>query len=189
MGKSLSVLKRRLETLTETLRGNGQCPSSRFRTTLLTSLILASVLLPTLGAQTAPPRTPPKSVDDIKVDSWNSLPLHGSDYRGVKSAPAPKRDLSGIWDATGDRVSGAPAGIQINGVNEHRSVLPGNSAPTRWPTRREKYPESLAIYTPRRSDAREPQADRTGSPSGSLRAGERSRQYLRPAGISAYGVF
>ena len=55
--------------------------------TLLISLILASVLLPTLDAQTAPPKTPPKSVDDIKTDSWNSLPLHGVDYqRGEVSA-------------------------------------------------------------------------------------------------------
>src|SRR5580692_11562276 len=104
-------------------------PKLSIWTTLLTAVVLASVLLPALGAQTAPPRTAPKSVDDIKVDSWNSLPLHGSDYRGVTSAPAPKRDLSGIWDATGDRVGGAPAGIQINGANEHRSVLPGNGTP------------------------------------------------------------
>jgi hypothetical protein len=115
--------------------------------TLLTAMILASVLLPTLGAQTALPRTSSKSVDDIKIDKWNSLPLHGSDYRGVTSAPAPKRDVSGIWDATGDRVGGAPAGIQINGVNEHRSVLPGNSAPTGGQPNERNIPNPLP-YTP-----------------------------------------
>src|SRR3954470_1936960 len=97
--------------------------------TSLVGLFLAFVSLSNLHAQNASPKTPPKSVDDIHVDKWNSLPLHGNDYRGVQSAPAPKRDLTGIWDATGDRVGGAPAGIQINGANEHRSVLVGNSAP------------------------------------------------------------
>ena len=58
---------------------------------------LTSVLSPIVGAQTAPP----KSVDDIKVDQWNSRPLRGREYTGVKSAPAPRRDLTGIWDATG----------------------------------------------------------------------------------------
>ena len=88
-------------------------------------LVLTSVLAPILGAQTAPPR----SVDDIKVDPWNSLPLRGRQYAGVKSAPAPRRNLSGIWDATGDRTDIPPPGIQINGAHEHRSVLPGDSRP------------------------------------------------------------
>src|SRR3954447_15422371 len=101
-------------------------PKLLISTRSVISLMLASVLLPNLSAQNQP-QTHPKSVDDIEVDTWNSLPLHGIDYRGVKSEPAPKRDLSGIWDATGDRVGGAPAGIQINGVNEHRSVLPRNN--------------------------------------------------------------
>ena len=60
-------------------------------------LVLTSVLLPTLGAQTVSPR----SVDEIEVDPWNSLPLRGRDYAGVESAPAPRRDLSGIWTPQG----------------------------------------------------------------------------------------
>jgi hypothetical protein len=95
----------------------------------LSWLILSFVFLPKVNAQTPPPKTPAKSVDEVKVDKWNSLPLHGSDYRAVQSAPAPKRDLTGIWDATGDRGNGPPPGIQINGANEHRSILTGNTAP------------------------------------------------------------
>jgi hypothetical protein len=106
-------------------------------------LVLASVLLPNLQAQTVPP----KSVDDIKVDKWNSLPLHGRDYAGVKSAPAPRRDLSGIWDATGDRGATPPPGIQINGANEHRSVLPGRNASPGGDPDEKKIPNPLP-YTP-----------------------------------------
>jgi hypothetical protein len=87
--------------------------------------LLTSVLLPIWGAQSVPPR----SVDDLKVDKWNSLPLRGRDYAGLKSAPAPRRDLSGIWDATGDRSNIPPPGIQINGAHEHPAVVPGNNAP------------------------------------------------------------
>jgi hypothetical protein len=53
-------------------------------------LVVTLVLPPTLGAQTASPR----SVDEIEVDPWNSLPVRGRDYEGVESAPAPRRDLS-----------------------------------------------------------------------------------------------
>jgi hypothetical protein len=116
-------------------------------TTLLASLFLVSRFVPNLDAQTAPSRTPPQSVDEIKVDAWNSLPLHGIDYRGVKPPPAPKRDLSGIWDATGDRVGGAPAGIQFTGVNEHRSILPRNGAPPGGAPDERNIPNPLP-YTP-----------------------------------------
>jgi hypothetical protein len=88
-------------------------------------LVVTLVLPPTLGAQTASPR----SVDEIEVDPWNSLPVRGRDYEGVESVPAPRRDLSGIWDATGDRTDSPPPGIQHNGAYEHRAVLPGNTRP------------------------------------------------------------
>jgi len=122
-------------------------PKALISTASPAALILVSVLLPFLAAQTAPPVTPPKSVDDIKTDPWNSLPLHGSDYRGLKSAPAPKRDLSGVWDATGDRGNGPPPGIQINGANEHRAVLPQNSAPQGGEPDEKNIPNPLP-YTP-----------------------------------------
>ena len=42
------------------------------------ALILASALPPILGAQTAPP----KSVDDIQIEKWNSVPLPGLPMQG-----------------------------------------------------------------------------------------------------------
>jgi hypothetical protein len=90
------------------------------------ALILGFVSLPIASAQTA---AAPKSVDDIKIEKWNSVPLPGRAYARLKSAPAPRRDLAGVWDATGDSTSGAPPGIQASGANEHPAVLPGNSVP------------------------------------------------------------
>jgi hypothetical protein len=90
------------------------------------ALIVGFVRLPILSAQTA---VAPKSVDDIKIDKWNSVPLPGSAYAGLKPAPAPRRDLSGVWDATGETTGGAPPGIQASGANERRSVRPGNNVP------------------------------------------------------------
>ena len=107
------------------------------------TLILASALVPNLSAQTAAP----KSVDDIKVDKWNTAPLHGPAYAGVKSAPAPRHDLSGVWDATGDATGGAAPGIQASGANEHRAVLPGNNSPPGGEPDERNIPNPLP-YTP-----------------------------------------
>jgi hypothetical protein len=89
------------------------------------ALILAFALLPIVRAQTAPT----KSVDDVKIDKWNSTPLPDKVYTGLNPAPAPRRDLSGIWDATGDATGGPPRGVQPTGANEYRVVLPGNNSP------------------------------------------------------------
>lgn len=112
---------------------------------LPTALILACAIAPVLGAQTA---APPKSVDGIKIDKWNSVPLHGQAYAGVKSAPAPRRDLSGVWDATGDPgPGGPPPGIQASGANEHRAVLPDNISPPGGEPDERHIPNPLP-YTP-----------------------------------------
>src|SRR4051794_11263972 len=94
------------------------------------ALILVSALPLQLKAQAGPKaaakpaeQPKPKSVDDVKINKWNSVPLHAPAYAGVKSEPAPKRDLSGIWDATGDRSNIPPPGIQPTGNFEHRAVL------------------------------------------------------------------
>jgi hypothetical protein len=50
---------------------------------------------------------------------WNNIPPRKFTYAGKKSAPAPRRDLSGIWDATG-----LDGGFQVNGAFEHPALLP-----------------------------------------------------------------
>jgi hypothetical protein len=108
------------------------------------ALISTLALLPALG-QTAPP----KSVDDIKVAPWNSVPLHNSAYDGLRPAPAPKRDLSGTWYAGGDPppAGGAAPGIQATGAHEYPAVLPGNNAPPGGEPDESKIPRQLP-YTP-----------------------------------------
>jgi hypothetical protein len=84
-----------------------------------TVLILASTLA-IVGAQT----TPPKSVDDLKIDQWNSNPLTISAYKGLTPGPAPRHDLSGMWDATGEG-DHPPRGIQDAGADARRAQPPG----------------------------------------------------------------
>ena len=92
------------------------------------ALIAGLVRLPVLRAQTA---LTPKSVDEIKIDKWNSVPLHGTGlHRDDRRRPLPRRDLSGVWDATGDAgAGGPPAGIQPSGAYEHKALLPGVGNP------------------------------------------------------------
>lgn len=54
-------------------------------------------------------------------ENWNNIPPRKSEYaaNGKKSAPAPRRDLSGIWDATG-----LDGGFQVNGAFEHPALYP-----------------------------------------------------------------
>ncbi len=66
----------------------------------------------TLRAQTAAPQAAP-------AEKWNNIPPRKSAYTGKTSAPAPKRDLSGIWDATG-----LDGGFQVNGALEHPALFP-----------------------------------------------------------------
>jgi len=108
------------------------------------ALMSTLTVLPALG-QTAPP----KSVDDIKVAPWSSVPPRGSAYAGIKPAPAPKRDLSGTWYAAGDPppAGGAAPGIQATGAHEYPAVLPGNNAPPGGEPDESKIPRQLP-YTP-----------------------------------------
>ena len=52
--------------------------------------------------------------DSWKTEKWNTSSPPDSYWEKVKSAPAPKRDLSGIWDA-----GGVPQGVQPNGAYEY----------------------------------------------------------------------
>ena len=67
-------------------------------------VIAGSAFSPILRAQTAPP-------------TWNDVPPPKSAYVGKKSAPAPRRDLSGIWNAPE-----ADGALQVSGVLEHPAL-------------------------------------------------------------------
>ena len=68
------------------------------------AVIAGSTFSPILRAQTAPP-------------TWNDVPPPKSAYVGKKSAPAPRRDLSGIWNAPE-----ADGALQVSGVLEHPAL-------------------------------------------------------------------
>ena len=109
----------------------------------IVALLSALAFVPALRAQTAPPASVPTSVDDIKIQQWNSSPLHKPAYAGIKPAPAPRRDLSGTWDATGDAAGGAAPGIQPSGAHEYPAVLPGNNSPPGGEPDESKIPRHL----------------------------------------------
>src|SRR6202171_6127159 len=78
--------------------------------------LLAEVTIsPVLGAQTAAPKT---AGEESKPDKWNSIPPIKTAYAGKKSAPAPRRDLSGVWDA-----AEADGGRQPSGALEHPALI------------------------------------------------------------------
>ena len=54
-----------------------------------------------------------------EVRKWNNIPPRKSTYTGKNSDPAPRRDLSGIWDA-----AGLDGGFQVNGAFEHPALFP-----------------------------------------------------------------
>jgi hypothetical protein len=54
-----------------------------------------------------------------EVRKWNNIPPRKSAYTARNSDPAPRRDLSGIWNATG-----LDGGFQVNGAFEHPALFP-----------------------------------------------------------------
>jgi hypothetical protein len=68
------------------------------------AVIAGSTFSPFVRAQTAPP-------------TWNDVPPPKSAYVGKKSTPAPRRDLSGIWNAPE-----ADGALQVSGVLEHPAL-------------------------------------------------------------------
>src|ERR1700730_5602778 len=77
-------------------------------------LFAGITLSPVLGAQTAVPKA---AGAEAKPDTWNSIPPIKPAYAGKKSAPAPRRDISGIWDA-----AEADGGRQPSGALEHPAL-------------------------------------------------------------------
>jgi hypothetical protein len=79
------------------------------------ALLAGLTLSPVLGAQTAPSKA---AGDEPKPDVWNTIPPIKPAYAGKKSAPAPRRDLSGVWDA-----AEADGGRQPSGALEHPALI------------------------------------------------------------------
>src|ERR1700675_1265148 len=69
----------------------------------IVAVIAAAMLSPRLRAQD---------------EKWNKIPPPRSAYAGKKpSGPAPRRDMSGIWDAAQT--------LGTSGATEHPALLPG----------------------------------------------------------------
>src|ERR1700730_4473515 len=81
---------------------------------LILALLTGLAFSPILRTQTAAPQAA-----GGEPRKWNNIPPRKSAYAGKKSSPAPRRDLSGIWDA-----AGLDGGFQVNGAFEHPALLP-----------------------------------------------------------------
>src|SRR5579872_6655945 len=67
-----------------------------------------------VGAQST---TPSADGGQAPADKWNSIPPTKPSYAGKKSGPAPRRDISGIWDA-----AELDGGRQPSGALEHPAL-------------------------------------------------------------------
>jgi hypothetical protein len=81
---------------------------------LILALITGLTFSPILRVQAAAPQAA-----GGEARKWNNIPPRKSAYAGKKSSPAPRRDLSGIWDA-----AGLDGGFQVNGAFEHPALFP-----------------------------------------------------------------
>ncbi len=79
------------------------------------ALLAGLTLSPVLRGQTVAPKAPG---EEAKPDKWNSIPPTKPEYAGKKSAPAPRRDISGVWDA-----AELDGGRQPSGALEHPALL------------------------------------------------------------------
>jgi hypothetical protein len=84
---------------------------------MVAALILLTGMALSLDAraQSAPSKSSP---EQATPETWNSTPPIKPSYAGKKSAPAPKRDISGIWDA-----AEADGGRQPSGALEHPALI------------------------------------------------------------------
>jgi len=83
---------------------------------LSASIMFAVLALSSVArAQSISPASAPEAA---KPDKWNSIPPIKPWYAGKKSAPAPIRDLTGIWDA-----AEADGGRQPSGALEHPALI------------------------------------------------------------------
>lgn len=82
----------------------------------MAALVAGLAFSPNLRGQTASPNA---AGNDARQEKWNNVPPPKSAYAGKKSAPAPRRDISGIWDAAAE-----DGGRQVSGALEHPALLP-----------------------------------------------------------------
>src|ERR1700687_4180742 len=78
------------------------------------ALLAGLTISPVLGAQTSAPKA---AGEEAKPEKWNNIPPIKTAYAGKKSAPAPRRDISGIWDAAEE-----DGGRQPSGAIEHPAL-------------------------------------------------------------------
>jgi hypothetical protein len=84
----------------------------------IVALVAGLMFSPVLRAQIAAPQAAgPEAKNEAR--KWNNIPPRKSAYTGGNPAPAPRRDLSGIWDA-----AGLDGGFQVNGAYEHPALFP-----------------------------------------------------------------
>ncbi len=74
-----------------------------------------------LRPQTAPPKA---AGDEVQHEKWNNVPPPKSAYAGKKSGPAPRRDITGIWDAAAE-----DGGRQVSGALEHPAFFSQGKGP------------------------------------------------------------
>ena len=77
------------------------------------ALIAGLVLSASLCAQSAAPKG---AANQASQEKWNNTPPDKAAYVGKKSAPAPRHDISGIWNAS------AEGGIEAKGAIEHPAL-------------------------------------------------------------------
>jgi hypothetical protein len=81
----------------------------------IAALLAGLTFSPILGAQTASPKA---AGEEPKPEVWNTIPPIKPWYAGKKSGPAPRRDISGVWDA-----AEADGGRQPSGALEHPALI------------------------------------------------------------------
>src|SRR5579864_2746589 len=78
------------------LKPAGRIQKMSKRLVLLAIVLIAGLTFSDASAAQTAPANP---VGQANQEKWNNVPLRKSAYAGKKSDPAPRRDLSGIWDA------------------------------------------------------------------------------------------
>src|SRR3984893_7574255 len=101
-------------------------------------LVALSGFSPFLGAQTAAA----KGAKAKAMPPWDDAPPQKAAYAGITKGPAPRRDLSGFWNA------GAEGGGQATRALEHAGLIPGPRVDELWGRADEKNVARPLQYTP-----------------------------------------